>query len=234
MRRNVRKTKRNKNNGRSRRPAGYSQAGTGSITTRQNPRFGFINPRCLSTFKYNEIISFTVLTLAGGQYVFKMNGMFDPNTTGTGHQPYGFDQMMNIYQRYCVLRTKFVITFSPSNDRINVGYIAASTVTTAVIDAATYNLAAESPHSRTRALSFGGGPPATFRASLATNVLLGTTRAQMMSDDLFQGTQTTDPTNLTVLTIFWYNPSLTTVTASFDLTIEYQAMLFDPYLQNQS
>lgn len=228
------KRKRNNNGRKKRRVGNYSSNNTGSITTIQNPRYGFINPRCLSTFKYNEVISFTVTTLAGGQYVFKLNGMFDPNTTGTGHQPYGFDQMMNIYQRYCVLRARYKINFSPSNDRINVGCIAASTVTTTVADAATYNLAAESPHSRTKALSYGGGPPANFNAVVSTNVLLGTTRTQMMADDLFQGTQTTDPTNLTVLTIFWYNPSLVSVTASFNAQIEYEAMLFDPYLQNQS
>jgi hypothetical protein len=228
------KRKRNARTKRRKTTGGYRQASTNSITSVQNPRYGFINPRCLSTFKYNEVISFTVLTTVGGQYVFKLNGMFDPNTTGTGHQPYGFDQMMNIYQRYCVLRSRYKVAFSPSNDRINVGCIAASTVTTTVADAATYNLAAESPHSRTKALSFSGGPPANFFGSVSTNTLLGTTQSQMMADDLFQGTTTTDPTNLTVLTIFWYNPSSTSVTASFNVSIEYEAMLFDPYLQNQS
>ncbi len=218
----------NKNN------TSYNLDRTRSITTIQKPRFGFINPRCLSTFKYTTIVTFTVATTAGGQHVFKANGMFDPDTTGSGHQPYGFDQMLNIYQRYCVLRTKYKVSFSPSNDRLNVGTIVASTVTTSVTDLATYSLATESPHSQAKALAYNGGMPAVFTGNIATNAILGTTQNQMMSDDLFQGTTTTDPTNLTVLTVFWYNPSTTTVTASFMINLEYEAMLFDPYLQNQS
>jgi hypothetical protein len=216
------------------RNRGYNQDPTNAITTVQSPRFGFINPRCLSTFKYITVVNFTVATTVGAQHVFKANGMFDPDTTGSGHQPYGFDQMLNIYQRYCVLRTKYRVSFAPSNDRLMVGTIVASTVTTTVADLATFSLAAESPHAQTKAMSFAGGPPAVFTGSIATNAILGTTREQMIADDLFQGTTTTDPTNLTVLTVYWYNPSTGSVTSSFMIELEYEAMLFDPYLQNQS
>ncbi len=228
-----RNTKKRNNNSKL-RVRGYNQDPTNTITTVQSPRFGFINPRCMSTFKYVTSVTFTVATTVGAQHVFKANGMFDPDTTGTGHQPYGFDQMLNIYQRYCVLRTKYRLSFGPSSDRLLVGTIVASTVTTTVTDLATFSLAGESPHAQTKALSFGGGPPAVFRGTIATNSILGTTTQQMMADDLFQGTTTTDPTNLTVLTVFWYNPSAGSVTSNFMIEIEYEAMLFDPYLQNQS
>lgn len=199
-----------------------------------NPQFGFINPRCQSTFKYNEVIDISAATTVGAQYVFKLNGMFDPNTTGTGHQPYGFDQMLNIYQRYVVITSKYKIVVGNTNDRLFVGTIAASTVTATVTNAATFNLAAESPHSMVKSLNYNGGPPVTILKTVKSEVLLGVTRRQLLADDLFQGTTTTDPTNLTVLTIFWYNPSLVTVSTQANVTIEYTAVLFDPYLQNQS
>lgn len=199
-----------------------------------DPMYGFISPRCQSTFKYNEVIDMSAATTVGGQYVFKLNGMFDPNTTGTGHQPYGFDQMMNIYQRYVVTRAKYTIVVGNTNDRMFVGTIAASTVTTSVTNAATYNLAAESPHSIIKSLNYNGGPPVTIERSHESTQLLGVTKRQLLADDLFQGTTTTDPTNLTVLTIFWYNPSLVTVSTQANVTIEYTSVMFDPYLQNQS
>jgi hypothetical protein len=31
-----------------------------------------------------------------------MNSLFDPNQTGVGHQPYGFDQLSSFYQQYIV------------------------------------------------------------------------------------------------------------------------------------
>lgn len=41
-----------------------------------------------------------------GNYVFAANGLYDPNTTGVGHQPYGFDQLMALYNEYTVLGAK--------------------------------------------------------------------------------------------------------------------------------
>ncbi len=48
-------------------------------------------------------------TGALGTYVFSANGLFDPNITGTGHQPYGFDQMIAYYQKAVVERSKIVV-----------------------------------------------------------------------------------------------------------------------------
>lgn len=38
--------------------------------------------------------------------VYSLNGMFDPDITGTGHQPRGFDQYMALYDKYLVLGCK--------------------------------------------------------------------------------------------------------------------------------
>jgi len=43
---------------------------------------------------------------------FSMNSLFDPNRTGTGHQPYGFDQLSTFYNRYYVTGSKMTVTFS--------------------------------------------------------------------------------------------------------------------------
>lgn len=42
-------------------------------------------------------------------YYFSANGLYDPNITGTGHQPVGFDQMMAMFDHYTVIgaRAKF-------------------------------------------------------------------------------------------------------------------------------
>lgn len=46
-----------------------------------------------------------------GTYVFAANGLYDPDITGTGHQPIGFDQMMFFYYHYTVVRTKISVDF---------------------------------------------------------------------------------------------------------------------------
>lgn len=51
-------------------------------------------------------------------YVFSLNGLFDPNHTGTGHQPIGFDQLMGMYDHYNVIGTKYTVTFT-NTDTVN-------------------------------------------------------------------------------------------------------------------
>lgn len=45
-------------------------------------------------------------------YFFTANGIFDPNITGTGHQPIGFDQMMLLYEQATVVRSSIEVTFN--------------------------------------------------------------------------------------------------------------------------
>lgn len=62
------------------------------------------------THKYNEVIQ--VNTGANGAlnyYSFSCNGMYDPNITGTGHQPMYFDQMIALYNHYCVIGSKIKV-----------------------------------------------------------------------------------------------------------------------------
>lgn len=44
--------------------------------------------------------------------VFSANGMYDPDITGTGHQPYGFDQMMANYDHYTVMGSRCIVEWT--------------------------------------------------------------------------------------------------------------------------
>lgn len=44
-------------------------------------------------------------------YVYSANGIYDPDVSGTGSQPSGFDQMMVFYEHYTVYRATLTVTF---------------------------------------------------------------------------------------------------------------------------
>jgi len=46
---------------------------------------------------------------AASQYFFKANGLYDPNYTGVGHQPRGFDQLMALYDHFVVIGAKLTL-----------------------------------------------------------------------------------------------------------------------------
>lgn len=57
--------------------------------------------------KYAECFSIDPVGAGGvASYVFRANGIQDPNYSGTGHQPLGHDEWANFYKKYRVLGAK--------------------------------------------------------------------------------------------------------------------------------
>lgn len=70
----------------------------------------------ITNHRYCEVFSIDAPVGAAGYYVFAANGMYDPNITGTGHQPMGFDQMSEFYNHYEVIGAKIKFTPHPSQE----------------------------------------------------------------------------------------------------------------------
>lgn len=66
--------------------------------------------------RYHETFSINpALGGVPGLYTFRSNSCFDPNLTGVGHQPRGFDQIMTMYQFLAVQEAQIEIWFQPSD-----------------------------------------------------------------------------------------------------------------------
>nr|AGA18304.1 hypothetical protein [uncultured marine virus] len=66
--------------------------------------------------RYHE--TFTLNPGSGGlpgSFIFRSNSCYDPNFTGTGHQPRGYDQIMAMYQYLAVREAQIEIWFQPSD-----------------------------------------------------------------------------------------------------------------------
>lgn len=75
--------------------------------------------KMLMTHRYSECLLLTSASGVLATYNWVANGMFDPNQTGTGHQPMYFDQMAAIYDHYTVIGAK--LTVKISNVVANIG-----------------------------------------------------------------------------------------------------------------
>jgi hypothetical protein len=54
--------------------------------------------------------------IVGTTNTFQLNGLYDPDITGAGHQPYGFDQITPFFSVYTVRRAWATITISGVDD----------------------------------------------------------------------------------------------------------------------
>lgn len=70
--------------------------------------------KMIMTHKYFETFDIATTSGATQNYQFSCNGLYDPNITGSGHQPYLFDQMSLIYNSYTCIGAKATFTISPS------------------------------------------------------------------------------------------------------------------------
>lgn len=58
----------------------------------------------------------------GTEQVFRLNSIYDPDYTGSGHQPYGYDQMALLYKQYKVIGAMIEIDFmNPDQDGLLCG-----------------------------------------------------------------------------------------------------------------
>lgn len=78
-----------------------------------NNGFGFPDRYC-TRLRYCSAITLSSTSGSIGKQVWNMNSIFDPDATGTGHQPLWHDTLIGIYNHYSVtkstLRVRFIAT----------------------------------------------------------------------------------------------------------------------------
>lgn len=70
-------------------------------------------------YQNTHVVTVGTSGVLGSIVKYNLNNLYDPDQTGAGHQPYGFDQLAGIYNRYKVIGAKveFVLT-DPTEDAI--------------------------------------------------------------------------------------------------------------------
>lgn len=185
--------------------------------------------RYSTKMKYSSVVTITpgaLQTIAAWSY--NLNGLFDPDQTGTGHQPYGFDQLAQLYTRYIVKKCSWVVTFRQNGASGIAGVMPQNGPNSPVGNNADY--LSEVPRCFHRNMS--NVNPTMIKGSINMWNLNGQTRAHYMADDRFQAQVGANPTEVMYL---WAMLSSTTATGYItDVALVYDVDFFDPVLLTQS
>lgn len=177
--------------------------------------------KLLMTHTYCDVFNYN--TGAAGVLTvrqFRANGMFDPDITGTGHQPYYFDQMSAVYDHYTVIGSRIILRVLKSDNTqypTTVGIFVNddSTVTPSITGLL------EHPSS-VHTIVGNSDQRATLIRNWSAKKTFGGT---VLSNDNLQGSPTADPTEQSVFTIFIDSTSSAQQTSvTMDITIEYIAV----------
>lgn len=180
--------------------------------------------------KYTEVIDWSPTTLQTLSQQYRLNSVYDPNVTGVGHQPYGFDQLAALFNHYRVFKCSWHVAFAPSNDRLHiaVGPVNGSSTFSSV------ESLGEFPSAVSRVLGYSGGIPCVFKGSCYLPRLTGATSVQYRTDDRYSSIVSDNPAEAMNLNIAVYNPSGSTVATSMTITLVYHTEFYDPLVLGPS
>lgn len=177
-------------------------------------------PKQLSnTLKYATAVTFSLTAGAATPYAFSCNGLYDPDISGTGHQPLYFDQLMAIYNHYTVRSSRCKVS------SVGLYFNAATTVQMCIDDDATGPTTMSSMAERPGAVSAFFNPiienPYPLRKAWNCRANFG---GNPLSDPELQGTAGTNPTEQQYFQILVGNDTGINQTVTLYIEIEYDAV----------
>lgn len=160
-------------------------------------------------------------------YTFACNGLYDPDITGTGHQPAGFDELMAIYNKFTVVGSKITCHFQ-NLDTTNMQHcgVMCRHSNSTINDFRQYI-----ENGRTKYVNLGPSPAGSSTKTLTFNYSAKkfNTKKNIIDDPNFAGTTSANPSNLDYFMI-WAAPSDGVDSGIVQLTcvIDFIAILSEP------
>lgn len=185
---------------------------------------GIVGPSLVTRAKYAE---FTITSGSVLEFVtFRLNSMYDPNLTSTGHQPMGFDQLKVLYNRYRVEKATIRVTSNvvSATSAVDLAFYASNDAATA----STMMEAKEYPTSKQFIVPAAGAVLDRTWVVYPWQVM-GVSKAHYASDDRYSAAFGDNPAEQCLLHCFGCatDGSLTNLCA-VNFTITFDVCYFDP------
>lgn len=178
------------------------------------------------TFRYAT--SGQVNVAAGGvpEYIrFRANGLYDPEVAVGGHQPYGFDQMMGLFNHFTVLGAKLTVRCANNNA---IPIFLFSTLRGDSSVATTTDALLERPQTQSVLMNVDGVSELVHKFSAAQ--FFGKSKTSLIGGADFRGNVAQDPAEQAYFNV-GIAPNWTTddpVVETLHVVIEYYAILTEP------
>lgn len=174
------------------------------------------------THKYNEIFQISSTTGLVGTYQFVANGMYDPNFTGTGHQPMYFDQLSALYDHYVVIGSKATFKITPATTLTCPIAVALFNNDDTTITPTLLSSMSELPSSRFGLLSVNTNRPLKITSKWSAKKTFG---KNPLANDNLEGSASANPSEQTVYTLACQSTDgATTQAVVVEVIIEYIAV----------
>lgn len=219
--------------GRAKGPLSTSRNNPSQLSLVIEPWMPLTPARSQRTLRYSDHMLLTSTSGAVATQVFGANDCYDPDVTGTGHQPMGFDQMMLFYNHFTVIKSRIVVTFSNGTSSPCAVCIrqdaAASPITTIsrIVEIGANVMCLLDPVA-------GFGASKTMELTLDIPRLQGIPLAAFMADTSLRGSSAASPTELTYFHIQTWNAAGVTVAAGIDVILEQTVIFSEPRDNGQS
>lgn len=188
--------------------------------------------KMITRLKYHDNIAINPAVNQCATHVFSCNGLFDPDISGVGHQPRGFDQLMALYDHFVGLGAKIRIHAG------NADNTSAMVVGVAVLDTSTASTSVdyymESGYVKTMIVKGGNEGAGTLSLAVNPNKFLG--RSHPLSDSQLKGNTSANPAEGAFFHVFAYSPDTAIDAGDVNLSVDinYQVALIEPKIPNAS
>lgn len=215
------------------------------ITPRSLSLGPYMPNRCIGRHKYTQVIGlsegYQETDIDGSsKNIFACNGMYDVDTSGSGHQPRFFDEMCTFYDKYRVVGSRLTVKF------INIcqepAYVFVHRGSQSLADGWDAQQIRELKGAQTRIChSLDSGPRSVvvLRSGWSPMKAMGKSKTLCYADDNLVGTPSTNPTDKWHWTIGACQVSnqlggSTNMTLQAEVTIDYTVEWFDRQVATQA
>lgn len=185
--------------------------------------------------RYSQYIS--LVDLVGGvvvQNVFQGNSCYDPDTTGTGHQPYCYDQWSNLFRKYMVSGAQIKVSFNALTTNTKSVWVAIQAKTTSA-PTTTVSAANERAYIRDAVLQPSGGKSQkNLSMYQSTKRMLGIPKLTTASPEFSALINASPGSGWWVDVMAGSVDTLTTFAVDCNVEIKYYVTFFDRNIPGQS